>query len=249
MRGTSTLRNMGMSSTLYGPSGDPPPSPTEAYRATFDIFIDPTAGTSFADSSGNTQPAWATSWTASGDPTWTANGWVCDGAGDSWATSGNPGANLDGLTLFVAFTVDSGATGNNEAIMGCRQSYSGSAVGFDARQRSSDDVVQATVGDGSGNINDAIISPHTGGTFHSIALTFDQAGEDEVIVHGDGTVSGTHDTGSLGTVFDTGTPLSVARTNGGMYLNGTIHGFVVSSALDTAAIGGLHTYFAGVASA
>lgn len=205
----------------------------------YSIFIDPTAGSTFEDSSGNTQPAWATSWAATNSPVHSSAGWVL--TNDWFTSSGNPG-NLDGTTLFVAFTVDSAS--GNEGIAGARPTASLSTQGWDIRRSSTN--VSLSAGDGTSS--DFETTAYTNDTYASVALSFITL-FNAILTYRDGVLDDPIITTGFSSIYPD-LPLEVGAVAGTIGLNGTIHGLVWNStALDAAEIARLHNHFAGVAGA
>lgn len=203
----------------------------------YTTFISPAAGSDFEDSGGNTQPSWATSWAENNTPVHSSTGWAC--TNDWFTSSGNPG-NLDGTTLFVAFTVDSASA--NEGIAGVRSSTSTSSQGWDIRRGSTSNVV-ASAGDGTSSASEA--TAYTNATYASIALTFLTV-FGGIVTYRDGVADDTIVTTGFSSIYPA-LPLEVGAVAGTIGLHGTIHGLVWNdSALTPAEIASLHNHFLGV---
>jgi len=214
----------------------------DPFASQFTTFITPTAGSIFRDSSGNTQPSWATSWTEGGNPVHASTGWTCDGVGDLWTSSGNPG-NLDGTTLFVAFSA-SGV--GHEGLVGARSSASTSSLGWDIRRNSS---AASMVSAGDGTSRDTESVAYTADTYASVAVTFLQDASNSFVIYRDGVAQTSLDLTGFGTVYDATLPMTVGTVANAIALDGIIHGFVWNStSLTTEEVATLHNYFQGVAS-
>ncbi len=212
--------------------------------ADWEILIDPSAGATFGDSSGNA-PAWAASFSnEQGNPAHSAQGWAF--TNDRKGSVGAPGSALDGKTLVVAATHTGGSV--NDGLFGCRPGTGSATQGFDWRCTAAGNRY-LTIGDGASSVGLSGAPTNVDSEFFTVGVYFDDAGAGQAIPYHQASPLTTMDISGLGTVFHPTENLDIGGAANSLPFTGTIHGFGMFDGRDDDLVSSFHDYFEGIAAA